>query len=86
MDSFVSLSEMDKQREYISKINSLLNNKNKRAFVITLGCQQNEADSEKISALLTKMGYEMTEDEKNSVSHRANALKAFAELMKTLEK
>jgi len=29
---------------------------------------------------------EMTEDEKNSVSHRANALKAFAELMKTLEK
>lgn len=66
MDNFVSLSEMDKQREYISKINSLLNNKNKRAFVITLGCQQNEADSEKISALLTKMGYEMTEDEKEA--------------------
>lgn len=29
---------------------------------------------------------EMTEDEKNSVSHRANALKAFAELMRTLKK
>lgn len=29
---------------------------------------------------------EMTEDEKNSVSHRANALKAFAELMNSLKK
>lgn len=29
---------------------------------------------------------EMTEDEKNSVSHRANALKCFAELMNTLKK
>lgn len=28
---------------------------------------------------------EMTEDEKNSVSHRANALKGFAELMKTIK-
>ena len=66
MDSFVSLNEMNTQKEYISKINLLLNNKNKRAFVITLGCQQNEADSEKISALLIKMGYTMTEDEREA--------------------
>ncbi len=66
MDSFVSLSDMETQREYISKINLLLNNKNKRAFIYTLGCQQNEADSEKLASLLTQMGYTMTEDEKEA--------------------
>ena len=64
MGNFVSISDMNIQREYVLKINHLLNNKNKRAFIITLGCQQNEADSEKISGYLTDMGYTITDDER----------------------
>jgi tRNA-2-methylthio-N6-dimethylallyladenosine synthase len=33
-----------------------------RAFVDTYGCQQNEADSERIRGILTACGYEMAED------------------------
>ena len=32
----------------------------RRAFVLTLGCQQNEADSEKLAGMAEEMGYEMT--------------------------
>jgi len=34
-------------------------NKNKKACVVTFGCQQNEADSEKIKGMLAVMGYEI---------------------------
>ena len=33
----------------------------RRAFVLTLGCQQNEADSEKLRGMAVSMGYEMTD-------------------------
>ena len=33
------------------------------ALVDTYGCQQNEADSEKLRGMLSAMGYEMTRDE-----------------------
>ena len=66
MSSFVSIQEMQKQNEYILKINLLIGGTGKRAFVYTLGCQQNEADSEKLAGLLTKMGYQMTDDEKEA--------------------
>jgi len=36
-----------------------INNKNKKACVVTFGCQQNEADSEKIKGMLAAMGYEI---------------------------
>ncbi len=32
----------------------------RRVFVLTFGCQQNEADSEKIAGMAIEMGYEMT--------------------------
>lgn len=34
-----------------------------KAFTHTYGCQQNEADTQKIAGMLHDMGYEMTEDE-----------------------
>ncbi len=37
-----------------------------RAFVDTYGCQQNEADSEKLRGMLSEMGCEMTSDEKEA--------------------
>ena len=66
MSSFVCAEEMQKQNEYIAKINLLIGGKSKRAFVYTLGCQQNEADSEKLAGMLCKMGYTMTENEKEA--------------------
>lgn len=63
MGNFVSLQEMNKQNEYIRKVAALNATHAKKAFVFTLGCQQNEADSEKISGMLTEMGYTITENE-----------------------
>ena len=66
MASFVDLAEMKKQSEYVEKIKLLVVGKGLKAFVYTLGCQQNEADSEKIMGTLQKMGYQITENEKEA--------------------
>lgn len=66
MASLVSKEEMLKQEKYIATVNSLIKGQGKKAFVYTLGCQQNEADSERIMALLLKMGYEKAQDEKEA--------------------
>ena len=63
------LSSLDTQRqkEYINKIAELnLKNKNetgksRRVFVLTLGCQQNEADSERLLGMALEMGYEKSD-------------------------
>ena len=57
--------EMQEQKEYIEKVrayneNLVLESGSKRyAFVQTFGCQQNEADSEKIAGMCQAMGYEI---------------------------
>ncbi len=66
MGNFVDLKELKKQNEYISQIKLLINGKDKKAFVYTLGCQQNEADSEKIKGTLQNMGYQITENEEQA--------------------
>ena len=66
MASFVSPIEIKKQSEYVEKIKLLVGDKGLKAFVYTLGCQQNEADSEKIMGTLQKMGYQITENEKEA--------------------
>ncbi len=42
---------------YIDSARSLIEGTGKRYFVITFGCQQNEADSERIRGLLSEIGY-----------------------------
>lgn len=44
-------------QQYISRINALIDGKDKKAFVHTFGCQQNEADSEKIRGILKSLGF-----------------------------
>ena len=64
-----ALSSLDteKQKEYMSRVFSLNlqykneNNKSRKAFVLTLGCQQNEADSERLLGMAIEMGYEKTD-------------------------
>ncbi|MBQ7907638.1 MAG: tRNA (N6-isopentenyl adenosine(37)-C2)-methylthiotransferase MiaB [Clostridia bacterium] len=66
MAELVSLEEAKKQHEYISRARNLVEGKGLKAFVYTLGCQQNEADSEKILGTLSQMGYIPTENEKEA--------------------
>ena len=64
--AFVDIKELEKQREYTRKVNNLISGTGKKAFVFTLGCQQNEADSEKLLGMLLEMGYTITENEKEA--------------------
>ena len=37
--------------------------KKRKYYVVTLGCQQNEADTEHLRGMALQMGYELTRDE-----------------------
>ena len=53
----------EKYIEYIKNYNDAAfaqSGERRRAYVVTFGCQQNEADSEKMSGLALLMGYELT--------------------------
>ena len=50
------------QEEYIEKINKINVNKNLKYNILTMGCQLNENDSEKLCGMLEKMGYTRTEN------------------------
>lgn len=63
LDNFVDISELEAQAEYSGKVRALIAGKGYRAFVITLGCQQNEADSERIKGVLVSLGYTLTDNE-----------------------
>lgn len=49
--------EIDKQKEYIEKIKQLNIGKELKYHILTMGCQLNENDSEKICGMLEEMGY-----------------------------
>jgi len=61
----VQAVEIEKQRILMQKVNVMTNARQKRsyAYVDTYGCQQNEADSEKLRGMLIEMGYDITHDE-----------------------
>lgn len=44
----------------------IMNGRRKTYNILTYGCQMNEHDSEKIGGMLTSIGYEETDDEKNA--------------------
>ncbi len=57
--------ELEKQKQFTIKVNSVLSaryGEKPKACVITYGCQQNVADSEKIKGMLELMGYDFTEE------------------------
>ncbi len=53
--------EVEEQKEYIKKVKKLNQNKNKKYNILTMGCQLNENDSEKLCGMLKEMGYTRTE-------------------------
>ena len=53
--------EIEKQREYIEKVKEINKNKDLKYSILTMGCQLNENDSEKLCGMLEEMGYTKTE-------------------------
>lgn len=60
-------SSFETQYNYCEKVKEMLKNnwqmQNPLAYVHTYGCQQNVSDGEKIKGMLSKMGYDFTNDE-----------------------
>ncbi len=53
---------IEEQREYINKVRKLNSDSQRYYNILTMGCQLNENDSEKIAGMLTEMGYRETDD------------------------
>ena len=57
-------NEIKNQKEYIQKVKKVNENKKLKYSILTMGCQQNENDSEKICGMIEKMGYIKASDSK----------------------
>lgn len=58
--------EIKKQKQYIQKIKEINQNQAFKYSILTMGCQLNENDSEKLCGMLEQMGYQRTENQKES--------------------
>ena len=56
------MNEIIKQKEYMVKIAKENDSKNLKYMILTMGCQLNENDSEKLGGMLQEMGYSKTEE------------------------
>ena len=59
-------NDIEKQKEYIKKVAELNKGKNKTYNILTMGCQLNENDSEKLSGMLEEMGYKKIDNPKEA--------------------
>ncbi len=57
-------NEVKIQEKYIAKVKKINEGKNLKYNILTMGCQLNENDSEKLCGMLEEMGYQRTEDVK----------------------
>ena len=57
-----SREEIEIQKEYIQKVKELNQNKELKYNILTMGCQLNENDSEKLCGMAEEMGYEKNEN------------------------
>ena len=58
--------EIEKQKEYIEKVKKINKNSNLKYNILTMGCQLNENDSEKLCGMLEEMGYTKTDNLKEA--------------------
>ena len=54
--------EIENQKQYMEKVEEIIKNKKLKYTILTMGCQLNENDSEKICGMLEQMGYTKTEN------------------------
>ena len=62
----MSTEIIEKQKEYMEKVKKINENKNKKYYILTMGCQLNENDSEKLIGIIEEMGYTKSDDIKNA--------------------
>ncbi len=53
----MEVKEVQEQKEYINKVTNLNIGKKLKYYILTMGCQLNENDSEKLVGMLEQMGY-----------------------------
>ncbi len=58
----ISEEKIREQYNYMEKVRVLLGDAPRNAVVMTFGCQQNEADSERLAGMLSEMGYTIVKD------------------------
>ena len=58
--------EIEEQKEYIKKVKEINQGKKQKYSILTMGCQLNENDSEKLCGMLEKMGYKKTNEQKEA--------------------
>ena len=57
------MNEIEEQKQYMQKVKEINeNNKKLKYTILTMGCQLNENDSEKLCGMLEEMSYEKTEN------------------------
>ena len=56
----ISNEEINNQYGYMRRVRALVG-EGRRAYIQTFGCQQNEADSERLGGMLAEMGYSFTD-------------------------
>ena len=57
---------IDEELKYIEKVNKINENKHLKYYIMTMGCQLNENDSEKLCGMLEKMNYAKTDNMKEA--------------------
>lgn len=60
------MSEIETQKQYMKKVKEINQNKTLKYTILTMGCQLNENDSERLCGMLEQMGYERTEEQKEA--------------------
>ena len=58
-------NEVKIQQEYMEKVKHM-NDKSLKYTIVTMGCQLNENDSEKLCGMLEKMGYSKTQNQQEA--------------------
>lgn len=59
-------NEIKIQEQYIEKVKNINKDKKLKYTILTMGCQLNENDSEKLCGMLEEMGYTKTENQKEA--------------------
>ena len=62
----IKTGAFDTQKKYIDEIKRMNDGRAPKAYVVTFGCQQNEADGERMAGLAVAMGYERTGEPKEA--------------------
>ncbi|MCF0126822.1 MAG: tRNA (N6-isopentenyl adenosine(37)-C2)-methylthiotransferase MiaB [Clostridia bacterium] len=66
MNLMSTANEVKLQKEYMKKVKEINSNHILKYTILTMGCQLNENDSEKLCGMLEEMGYTRTENQKEA--------------------